>query len=87
MPELLSDLDWTGRVYSGGWTSARGGVVESVEPATGAVLATVGLANAEDIAAAAAAARQAQPEWAAQTGPQRAALIRRAARLLEDNRA
>ena len=87
MPELLSDLDWTGKVYSGGWISARGGVVESVEPATGAVLATVGLANAEDIAAAAGAAKRAQPEWAAQTGPQRAALIRRAARLLEDNRA
>ena len=57
MPELLSDVDWTGKVYSGGWTSPRGGVLESVEPATGAVLATVGLANADDIAAAAAAAR------------------------------
>ena len=87
MPELLSDVDWTGKVYSGGWTSPRGGVLESVEPATGAVLATVGLANADDIGAAAAAAKQAQPEWAAQPGPQRAALIRRAARLLEDNRA
>ena len=36
MPELLSDVDWTGKVYSGGWTSPRGGVLESVEPATGA---------------------------------------------------
>ena len=87
MPELLSDVDWTGKVYSGGWTSPRGGVLESVEPATGAVLATVGLANADDIGAAAAAAKRAQPQWAAQPGPQRAALIRRAARLLEDNRA
>ena len=31
MPELLSDVDWTGKVYSGGWTSPRGGVLESVE--------------------------------------------------------
>ena len=87
MAGLLDDLDWQGKVYSGGWTASRGGVLESTEPATGEVLATVGLADAGDIAAAAAVARQAQPEWAAQPGPQRAALIRRAARLLEDNRA
>jgi len=47
----------------------------------------LGLANAADIAAAAAAAKRAQPDWAAQPGPQRAALMRRAARVLEDNRA
>jgi len=87
MSGLLEDLDWQGKVYSSGWTASRGGVLESTEPATGEVLATVGLADAGDVAAAAAAARQAQPEWAAQPGPQRAALIRRAARLLEDNRA
>ena len=87
MAELLDDLDWQGKVYSTGWTTSRGGVLESTEPATGEVLATVGLADADDIAAAAAAAKQAQPEWAAQPGPQRAALIRRAARILEDNRA
>ena len=46
-----------------------------------------GARRRRDIAAAAAAAKQAQPEWAAQPGPQRAALIRRAARILEDNRA
>ena len=87
MAELLDDLDWQGKVYSTGWTTSRGGVLESTEPATGELLATVGLADADDIAAAAAAAEQAQPEWAAQPGPQRAALIRRAARILEDNRA
>jgi benzaldehyde dehydrogenase (NAD) len=87
MAELLDGLDWQGKVYSAGWTTARGGVVESTEPATGETLATVGLANAADVAAAASAAKQAQPEWGAQPGPQRAALIRAAARLLEDNRA
>jgi benzaldehyde dehydrogenase (NAD) len=87
MAELLDGLDWQGKIYSNGWTSARGGMLESVEPATGEVLATVGLANAADIDDAASAARKAQPEWAAQTGPQRAALIRAAARLLEDHRA
>jgi benzaldehyde dehydrogenase (NAD) len=87
MAELLDDVDWQGKVYSNGWTESRGGVVESTEPATGEVLATVGLTDAGDVAAAAAAARQAQPEWAAQPGPQRPALVRRAARILEDNRA
>src|SRR6201999_2452864 len=53
----------------------------------GQVLGRVGLANAADINAAAAAARQAQPEWAAVPGPQRAALLRKAAAVLEDNRA
>ncbi len=87
MTEILDDLDWQGKLYSTGWTAAHGGVLESSEPATGKVLATVGLANAADIAAAASAARQAQPEWAARPGPQRAAVIRGAARILEDNRA
>ncbi len=87
MPEVLDDLDWQGKIFSSGWTTARGGVLDAIEPATGDVLAQVGLANADDIAAAARAAHEAQPEWAAQPGPQRAALMRRAARILEDNRA
>jgi len=87
MTEVLDGLDWQGKVFSSGWVTPQGGELKSVEPATGDVLARVGLANAADIAAAAAAARRAQPDWAAQPGPQRAALIRRAARVLEDNRA
>jgi len=87
MAEVLDGLDWQGKVFSDGWVTPQGGELKSVEPATGDVLARVGLANAADIAAAAAAARSAQPDWAAQPGPQRAALIRRAARVLEDNRA
>jgi benzaldehyde dehydrogenase (NAD) len=87
MAEVLDGLDWQGKVFSNGWVTPQGGELKSVEPATGDVLARVGLANAADIAAAAAAARRAQLDWAAQPGPQRAALIRRAARVLEDNRA
>jgi benzaldehyde dehydrogenase (NAD) len=87
MAEVLDGLDWQGKVFSNGWVTPQGGELKSVEPATGDVLARVGLANAADIAAAAAAARRAQPDWAARPGPQRAALIRRAARVLEDNRA
>jgi benzaldehyde dehydrogenase (NAD) len=87
MAEVLDGLDWQGKVFSSGWTIPRGGELESVEPATGTVLARVGLANADDINAAAAVARDRQPDWAAVPGPERARLIRRAARVLEDNRA
>jgi benzaldehyde dehydrogenase (NAD) len=87
MAELLDGGDWSGRLYSGGWVTGQGGVADSVEPATGAVLARVGLANAQDVAAAARRAAQAQPEWAETIGPARAAVIRKAAALLEDNRA
>jgi benzaldehyde dehydrogenase (NAD) len=82
---LLSGAEWQSRVFSGGWTAAQGGILQTIEPATGEVLAEVGLAGKADVAEAARRARAAQPEWAAKTGPERAALIRRAARIVEDN--
>jgi len=82
---LLSGAEWQSRIFSGGWTPAQGGTLKTVEPATGEVLAEVGLAGKADVAEAARRARAAQPEWAAKTGPERAALIRRAARIVEDN--
>jgi benzaldehyde dehydrogenase (NAD) len=82
---LLDGADWAGKIYSSGWTAAQGGTLQTLEPATGAVLAEVGLANKGDVEQAARAAAAAQPSWAARTGPERAALIRRAARVLEDN--
>jgi benzaldehyde dehydrogenase (NAD) len=82
---LLDGADWAGKIYSSGWTAAQGGTLQTFEPATGEVLAEVGLANKGDVEQAARAAAAAQPAWAAQTGPERAALIRRAARVLEDN--
>ncbi|MGP4050263.1 benzaldehyde dehydrogenase [Streptomyces sp. 2A115] len=87
MTELLDDVSWQGKIYSNGWTTAHGGVLDSTEPATGAVLAQVGLGDAEDVAAATARAVQAQADWAAATGPSRAAVIRKAAAVLADNRA
>ena len=69
------------------WRPAHGGVLTSTEPATGAVLAEVGLADAEDVAAATARAAEAQPAWAATIGPARAAVLRSAAAVLTANRA
>jgi benzaldehyde dehydrogenase (NAD) len=87
MTELLDGAAWQGRIYSGGWVDGNGGTAASVEPATGAELGTVGLADAGDVAAAASRAAAAQPEWAALPGPARAAVIRKAAAVLEENRA
>ncbi|MEV0185946.1 benzaldehyde dehydrogenase [Streptomyces sp. NPDC050625] len=86
MIELLDDVAWQGKIYSNGWTTAHGGVLDSIEPATGAVLTQVGLADADDVAVAATRAAQAAPDWAAATGASRAAVIRRAAAVLADNR-
>src|SRR5262245_49564563 len=87
MSELLDAADWPGRISSDGWRTAHGGVHTSTEPATGDALAEVGLADAEDVATADARAAQAQPEWAATIGTARAAVLRRAAEVLSDNRA
>lgn len=87
MGSLLDSAAWQGKIFSSGWVDAAGGTVDTLEPATGEVLATVGLANAADVANAAVAAKAAQPEWAAKTGPERAALLRRAAGVVEANRA
>src|SRR4051794_11221995 len=87
MTELLDSGAWAGRIWNGHWVEGHGGTAQSIEPATGASLGTVGLASAEDVAAAAIAASAAQADWAATPGPVRAALIRKAAAVLEGNRA
>ena len=65
---LLDGADWAGKIYSSGWTAAQGGTLQTLEPATGEVLAEVGLANKGDVAQAARAASAAQPP-----GPRRPA--------------
>ena len=50
---LLSGAEWQSRVFSGGWTAAQGGILQTIEPATGEVLAEVGLAGKADVAGAA----------------------------------
>ncbi|MER6878087.1 aldehyde dehydrogenase family protein, partial [Amycolatopsis sp. NPDC000673] len=81
----LLGTGWQGRIFSSGWIPGAGGEYDAVEPATGNTLARVGAAAPEDVAKAAAAAREAQREWAAQPYDQRARVLRRAARLFEDH--
>jgi benzaldehyde dehydrogenase (NAD) len=82
---LFDPKTWDGRVYSGGWTTPHGGDVAIMEPATGEELGRAGVADADDIARAGAAAAAAQPDWAAASFEERAAVLRRAGALIEAN--
>ena len=82
---ILDPSRWEGKVFTGRWDESRGGTAQDFEPATGEVLAEVGSANAEDIAAACAAAAKAQPEWAARSREERAQTLIDAAGRIQEN--
>ena len=79
---LLAESIWTGRIYGNGWSDAPL-AIDVLQPATGAVIASAGVADDASVAAAAASAAAAQIEWAATPFPDRARVLRRAADLLE----
>lgn len=56
----------------------------TTNPATGAVLAELEIAGEDEVNAAVAAARAAQPAWAALTGAERGRILRRVAGLLRE---
>ncbi|MGI5132449.1 aldehyde dehydrogenase family protein [Pseudonocardia sp. CA-107938] len=85
MGTLLDDPRWHGRIYSGGWATGAGEEIISTEPATGEVLGRVGAATPADVHKAAERAAQAQVDWAARPYQDRAAVLRRAARLFEEH--
>lgn len=62
-----------------------GGKRDVVEPATGKVMCTVGIANAADVAAATRAAATAQKPWAALPPRERADVFRRAGALFQQH--
>ena len=81
-PSLFKQLCW----LNGSWTAADSGATyEVLNPATGDVLATVPNMGAAETARAVAAAQQAQPAWAARTGKDRAAILRRWFELMLEN--
>jgi benzaldehyde dehydrogenase (NAD) len=85
---LLDPAVWSERVFSvEGWAPGSGGAADVVEPATGDVLGRVGMATHDDVTKAAAAAAQAQREWAAASYEERAAVLRRAGQLWLDHAA
>ena len=53
MTAVTAPTEWEGQLHSSGWRAAHGGTVDVLEKATGERLATVGLADATDVAEAA----------------------------------
>jgi benzaldehyde dehydrogenase (NAD) len=84
--DILSEQDWTGKIFSDGWVDAPE-TIEVIEPATGEVLGTAGVANAASVAVATKSAASAQRGWAALPMADRVAVVSRAAELLERHRA
>jgi benzaldehyde dehydrogenase (NAD) len=82
---LLDTSTWDGQLYSNGWRDASGGTRPVAEPATGKTLATIGFADAADVARAGAAAATAQRDWANTGFQERAAVLRRAGELIEQH--
>ena len=73
MGNLLDASVWDGKLFNGEWVAATQ-TIEDDEPATGETLTRVGLATPEEVGKAAAAARAAQPAWAATDFEARAAV-------------
>ena len=80
---LLGDSRWHSRLFTGQWCEGAGGVYEVREPANCKSLGKVGFANAQDIIASCKTAAAAQPAWAAMGARERAAILHRAAAVLE----
>ncbi|MEO5920798.1 MAG: benzaldehyde dehydrogenase [Pseudolysinimonas sp.] len=78
---LLDETRWTASIYSGGGSSPV------MEPATGAELAAIGVADRDDVARAAQSAARAQADWAARPPEERAAVLRRAGLLWQEHAA
>jgi len=85
--EVVRRLAEQGHLIGDAWTpSAATGVHEHRYAATGQVQAEIGLAGSDDVDAAVAAARDAQPGWASLAPTRRAAILMRLADRLEAHR-
>jgi benzaldehyde dehydrogenase (NAD) len=84
---ILDEKTWTSSIFSSGWTRSKAGEAAIIEPATGNELGRVGIGGPEDVALAAEAGAEAQPEWAATNFEERAAVLRRAGALFEEHAA
>lgn len=82
---FLSPELWEGKIFNGEWVNSNGGTIDVIEPATGNAIAAAGVGNALDVEEACKQAHIAQKEWASKLGVERAAVLRKAAALLEEN--
>jgi benzaldehyde dehydrogenase (NAD) len=86
MATEVAERPWVGRIFvDGEFTDAEGGRRSSVtDKGTGEELAEAGVASEADVDRAVQSAKAAQPGWAALPYDERAGLLRRVARLMED---
>ena len=84
---LMDERVWTGKIFNGEWIAAQGGEFPVFEPATGRHIGIIGRADVSDVRRAAAQAAQAQTVWASTPFSERAAVLRRAGSLLEEQAA
>jgi benzaldehyde dehydrogenase (NAD) len=84
-PIFLAQDAWEGKIFSGGWDTAKGGTYVVTAPADGSAVASVGNGNKADVARAAAAAAAAQPAWEATAPAERARILNLTADILEAN--
>lgn len=82
-PAFFDSSLWQGRIFLGEWVPGSAGTQDITAPADGARIAQVGQGSTDDLRHAAAAAAAAQPEWEATDPAVRAAILNRAADLLE----
>jgi benzaldehyde dehydrogenase (NAD) len=82
---LMDTKIWAGSIFGGEWVTSRAGDSPVMEPATGNEIGRVGVADPDDVAAAAVQANAAQRGWGAATFEERAAVLRRAGRLFEEH--
>src|SRR5215470_11826906 len=78
----FKEAQWRGKIYDGAWIKSSGGQADDIEPATGSILTSVGVANATDVREAAHKASAAQRDWGEALATDRAEILRRAAELL-----
>ncbi len=84
-PNFFAEATWNSKQFLGDWKEAPGGYLDVMEPASGKQLSRVGKAGPADVAVAATIAREAQPEWAALPGEERAKVLRKAVALLAEH--
>jgi hypothetical protein len=59
----FKEAQWRGKIYDGAWIKSSGGQADDIEPATGWILTSVGVADAKDVHEAASKASIAQRTW------------------------
>lgn len=80
---LLPTELWNEHLFNGVWEKGPLPAGSVIEPATGATLGKIGMANAETIASSSQIARTAQGSWFALPYDERASVLRRAAQVAE----